>query len=124
MSEQNADELEDNRSVNRDKLDLLEEGGENKKLKATEEECGKRYSRVERLIVISLALTVYRIKYKAGVESATEIINILHHNNFVLDVFKDMVKSIDECANISQDVINRCKEETSQSSDDARRAPS
>ena len=115
MSEQNGASQEDNRSVNRTP---------NKKSQSNEEAYGKHDNRVERLIVISLALNLDKIKYRSGAESATEVINILHHKKFNLDLFKDMVKGTEECAQISQDVIDRCKEEPTRLSDAASRAPS
>ena len=119
MSQQNVGRQEDNRSVNR-----VEERTPNKKSQSNEEAYGRHENRVERLIVISLALTLDKIKYRAGAESATEIINILHHKNFNLDLFKDMVNGTEECAQISQDVIDRCKEEPTRLSDASSRAPS
>lgn len=76
-----------------------------------EEETGTTGSGVECLIFMPLALTLTLFRRGSGVEAADEVINLLNNINFNLALFREMVKRHRECEEISQYVIDQCKEE-------------
>lgn len=64
-------------------------------------------NRVERFLVVFLALKLDNIRDRAGQAATNEVINILHQENFNLSVFKEMIKSSGYFQVITQDVIER-----------------
>lgn len=62
---------------------------------------------VERLLVVSLALKLEKIRDRAGSVVIDEVINLLNHKNFNLAVFKEMIKNSGHCQDITQDAIDQ-----------------
>lgn len=85
----------------------------------TRKDCGKEVAilaetkllehSVERLLVVSLAVSLDKIRHRAGSAVTDEFINILHQENFNQAVFMEMIKKSGDCKAINEDVIGRCK---------------
>lgn len=64
----------------------------------------------QRLLILLLAVTLDRIRDSAGADANEDIISILYGKSFDLDVFRDEVKSHQDCQTVTQDMIERCRE--------------
>lgn len=65
--------------------------------------------RVQRLLALSLAVALEKMKDSAGTAAIDEIVSILHRDDFSLPAFKQIVKSSNDCAIITQDLIDQHK---------------
>lgn len=59
-----------------------------------------------------MSFALDRIRRNAGSEAIDELIKILHDREFNIELFKQMVKSNEDCAEITQDVIDRCRRDS------------
>ena len=64
---------------------------------------------VQRLVVVSLAVSLEKMRGLSGNSATHEIIELLHNENFNLELFRTMVKSCSDCKRITADVIEQCK---------------
>ena len=64
---------------------------------------------VQRLVVVSLAVSLEKMRAVSGNSAPNEIIELLHNENFNLELFRTMVKSCSDCKKITADVIEQCK---------------
>lgn len=71
---------------------------------------GKNEGIMERVVVISLAISLDNIRRCAGPSTTEEIIKLIHKTNFNLVTFKEMVKTSADCKHISVELIQRFKE--------------
>lgn len=62
-------------------------------------------SRAQRQLVVSLSVTLARIRDSAGVYATDEIIMICHDKSLNVDVYKDKVESHQDCGTITQHMI-------------------
>lgn len=67
-------------------------------------------SRAQQLLVVSLAVTLNKIRDSAFADATDEITSIRHEKAFHLGVFRDRGKIHQDCQTITQDMIERCKE--------------
>lgn len=51
-----------------------------------------RNERVQRLLAISLAVTLDKIRGAAGSQTVEELLNIIHREAFCVDMFKETLK--------------------------------
>lgn len=63
----------------------------------------------QRLFDVSLAVTLEKMKYSEGRADIDEVLRGLHHDEFNLGVFKEVVKFSRDCEIITQDAINNKK---------------
>ena len=56
------------------------------------------------------AITLDRIRRRAGQSTSDEVIKLMHDKNFNLARFKDMVKTTADCRDIRESIIERLKE--------------
>lgn len=68
-----------------------------------------RENSVERLLVVSLTVTLHKIRDRAGSAATDEFLSILHQENFNISVLKEVIKNSADCQVINQDVIDRFK---------------
>lgn len=61
-------------------------------------------------MVVSLEVTLEKIRGRAVSTATDEVINFLHQDNFNLLVLKQMIKTSGDCQVITQDVIDQFKE--------------
>ena len=88
-------------------------GAQRNAFSAGEECCGGVEGSVcdaKRMMVISIAVTLEKIHDVAGTEAVKELIGILQHDQFSLKMFRDAIKSRDDCKKITDDFIKQCKE--------------
>jgi len=64
---------------------------------------------MQRLVVVSMAVSLEKVRGLAGNNATNEIIELLHNDNFNLEMFRTMVKSSCDCKRITKDVIEQCK---------------
>ena len=70
---------------------------------------GDSSSRTERMLIISLAVTLDKIRDKAGPEAVNELIAILRNDQFSIPMFKQMINCSEDCKTITDDVIKQWK---------------
>lgn len=71
----------------------------------TEDETGSAGNIGEHLIVMYLALTLYRIVHRSGSEAAEKVVNLVHESNLNLERFIIMKKFHWAYQDISKDII-------------------
>ena len=64
---------------------------------------------VQRMVVISIAVTLDKMRGEMGSRATDELIELLHSENFDLEMFKNMIKSWEDCQVITANVIEQCK---------------
>ena len=65
---------------------------------------------MERMVVMSFAITLDKIRRRTGQSTSDEVIKLMHDKNFNLARFKDMVKTTPDCRDISESIFQRFKE--------------
>lgn len=66
--------------------------------------------RTEKLLAVSLSNTLKNVRDLIGDQTVKEILSIIHNDSFDIDVFKKMVRSVEDCSTISNEIIQTCKE--------------
>ena len=66
--------------------------------------------RMERMILMSLAIKLDKISRRAGQSTSDEVITMMHDKNFNLATFKNMLKTTADCRDISESIIHHFKE--------------
>lgn len=64
---------------------------------------------VQRLVVVSLAVTLQTMRGVAGTRAIDELIELLHNDNLNMEMVKSMIKSSGDCERITREVIEECK---------------
>ena len=64
---------------------------------------------VQRLVVVSIAVSLEKMRGSGGTSATNELIDLLHNDNFNLELFRRMIKSSSDCRSITQGVIEQCK---------------
>lgn len=70
---------------------------------------GDSTSRTERMMIVSLAVTLDKIRDKTGPEALNELIGILRNDQFSIPMFKQMINCSEDCQTITDDVIKQWK---------------
>lgn len=60
----------------------------------------------KKIMVVSVAVTLEKIRHWTGTELLTELINSMHNDNFELRMFKEMIRSWEDCRDLTEEVIN------------------
>ena len=67
----------------------------------------KERARVERLLVVSVAITLEKLQDAGGAEVIEELIRVLHDEDFNIEMFRAMIRSREDCRVITEDVIKQ-----------------
>lgn len=70
----------------------------------------EKESLAERMLIISLAVTLEKIQNKTGPEAVDELNAILQYEQFSLQTFNKMIKGSDDCKTITDDFIKEWKQ--------------
>ena len=60
----------------------------------------------KRIVVVSIAVTLEKIRHLTGPKLVTELITCLHNENFDADMVRTMIRSADDCRLMTEEVIN------------------
>ena len=66
--------------------------------------------KMERMIVLSLAITQDKISRRTGQSTSDEVIKLMHYKNLNLATLKYMVSTTENFRDISESIIQRFKE--------------
>jgi hypothetical protein len=69
-----------------------------------------RQERIRKLLVISLSVTLKNVSDLLGDETAKEILSIIHNESFDVEVFKRMIKSVEDCYTITKGIMHTYKD--------------
>lgn len=69
-----------------------------------------RQERIRKLLVISLSVTLKNVSDLLGEETAKEILCIIHNESFDVEVFKRMIKSVEDCYTITKGIMHTYKD--------------
>lgn len=72
-------------------------------------ETGTGGAMLQRMVVISIAVTLEKMRGAMGSRATDELIELLHNDNFDLDMFRNMIKTCADCQLITANVIEQCK---------------
>lgn len=70
-----------------------------------------RQERIRKLLVISLSVTLKNVSDLLGDETAKEILSIIHNESFDVEVFKRMIKSVEDCYTITKGIMHTYKDD-------------
>ena len=59
----------------------------------------------KKIVVVSVAVTLEKIRHWTGTELLTELINSIHNDHFELSLFKEMIRSWEDSRDITEKVI-------------------
>ena len=65
-----------------------------------------------RLLIMAIGVTMEKIQHITGPGLIEELIQLLHNEMFNVRVFKQMIRSREDCRSITESIISRCMERT------------
>jgi hypothetical protein len=61
----------------------------------------------KRILILSLAVTLEKMQHLTGRTLVREVIELLHNENFDVTVFRDMIRTGEDCHALTEEVINK-----------------